>query len=76
MNLATGAGGGVRVGLVDATSGQVISGYEESDELFGDRIAAVVHWKGRSDLSGVAGRAVRLKISLHEADLYSWRFRP
>ena len=76
LNLATGAGGGVRVGLIDATSGQVIPGYEESDELFGDRIATVVHWKGKSDVSRIAGRAVRLKIILYEADLYSWRFRP
>ena len=76
LNVATGAGGGVRVGLIDADTGQVIAGFEESDEFFGDQVATVVQWKGVSDLGKLAGRRLRLKITMYEADLYSLRFRP
>ncbi|HAA50169.1 MAG TPA: hypothetical protein DCE43_10650 [Planctomycetaceae bacterium] len=76
LNVATGAGGGVRVGLVDAVTGQVIPGLEASDEFYGDQVAHVVHWDGKKDLSKVAGRVVRLKLTLYDADLYSLRFRP
>jgi hypothetical protein len=76
LNVATGAGGGVRIGLIDAETGQVIEGFEESDEFFGDQIATVVHWKGAADIAKLAGRRIRMKISMYEADLYSLRFRP
>lgn len=76
LNVATGAGGGVRVGLIDADTGQVIAGFEESDEFFGDQVATVVQWKGVGDLGKLAGRRLRLKITMYEADLYSLRFRP
>ena len=65
----------MRVGLIDAGSGQVIPGFEQSDEFYGDQIAHVVHWKGKKDLARIAGRAVRLKLTMYDADLYSLRFR-
>jgi hypothetical protein len=35
----------------------------------------VVHWNGKKDLSKLAGRVVRLKLELYDADVYSLRFR-
>ncbi len=76
INVSTGVGGGVRVGLIDAVSGQVIPGYEQSDEFYGDQIAHVVHWKGKKDVSKIAGQPVRMKLMMYDADLYSFCFRP
>ena len=74
--MKAGAGGGVRVGLIDAETGRVIPGFEQSDEFYGDQIAHVVHWKGKKDVGKIAGRPVRVKLTMYDADLYSLRFRP
>ncbi len=75
INMSTGVGGGVRVGLIDAKTGQVIPGFEASDEFYGDQIGHVVHWNGKKDLSKLAGRAVRLTLEMYDADVFSLRFR-
>jgi hypothetical protein len=36
----------------------------------------VVHWQGRSDLSALAGRPVRLRFVLKDADVFALRFAP
>ena len=61
--------------MIDAKTGQVIPGFESSDEFYGDQIAHVVHWDGKKDVSKLAGRVVRLKLELYDADVYSLRFR-
>jgi len=33
-----------------------------------------VSWKGGTDVSGLAGKPVRLRVRLKDADLYSFRF--
>ena len=76
INVSTGAGGGVRETVIDAVSGQVIPGFEQSDECFGDQSAHVVHWKGKKDVSKIAGQPVRMKLMMYDADLYSFCFRP
>ena len=45
------------------------------DEIFGDRIERVVTWQGNRDLSRVAGKAVRLRFMMKDADLYSLAIR-
>jgi hypothetical protein len=35
-----------------------------------------VHWQSGSDLGTLAGKPVRLRFVLRDADLYSIRFRP
>jgi hypothetical protein len=35
----------------------------------------VVTWKSGRDVSGLAGRPVRLRFAMQDADLYSVRFR-
>ena len=76
LNLSTSAAGGVRVEIQDE-AGRPISGYgaEACDEIVGDRIERTVSWKGRDDVSRLAGKAVRLRFVMKDADLYSIRFR-
>jgi hypothetical protein len=44
--------------------------------IFGDTLDRTVTWTGGGDLRALAGRAVRLRFSLQDADLYSFRFAP
>ena len=46
----------------------------DSETLFGNEISHVVSWNGESDVSEVAGKPVRLRVRLHDADLYAIRF--
>jgi len=74
INAATSAAGSIRVTILDARTSQPIEGYEESMEFYGDQISHLVHWNKRNDIAALAGRPVRLKFTLHAADLYSLRF--
>lgn len=77
LNLATSAAGGIRVELQDS-GGRALPGFAlaECPTIFGDRIAHVVHWAGGADVSTLAGRTVRLRFELRDADLYAFRFGP
>ena len=75
MNYATSAAGGVRIEIQDAT-GKPIPGFALNDclEHFGDRVDQPVAWKGGSNVEQLAGKPVRLRIVLSDADLYSFQF--
>ncbi len=75
LNISTSAAGGARVELQDA-AGQPIPGFALADcwEIIGDTLDYTVRWKGGTDVSSLAGRPVRLRVSLRDADLYSLRF--
>ena len=75
INFASSAGGGLRVEIQDA-SGQPIEGFAEADcpEIIGDEIDRTVSWKGGPDVSSLAGKPVRLRFVMRDADLYSIRF--
>jgi hypothetical protein len=77
MNFSTSAAGSVRVEIQTA-EGEPIPGFtlDDSQEIFGDAIEQVVTWKGGSDVSPLAGKPVRLRFVMNDADLYSIRFRP
>ena len=76
VNFSTSAVGSMRVEIQDE-AGQAIPGFSarECDEIIGDQIERVVSWTGRDDVSRLAGTAVRLRIVMKDADLYSMRFR-
>ncbi|OIO91335.1 MAG: hypothetical protein AUJ92_16725 [Armatimonadetes bacterium CG2_30_59_28] len=76
LNLSTSAAGCVRVGVTDQ-SGKPFKGFslDHCPEIFGDDIERVISWKNGSDLSRVAGKPVRLRFDMRDADLYSLRFR-
>jgi hypothetical protein len=76
INFSTGAAGGVRVEIQDET-GVGIPGYriEDAVEQVGDEVARVVRWRQGSEVSGLAGRIVRLRWVMKDADVYALRFR-
>lgn len=77
MNFATSVAGSVRVETRDA-KGKPIPGFtlRECPDIFGDDLSRVVKWKGGTDVSKLAGKPVRLRFVMKDADLYSIRFRP
>ena len=77
LNYATSAVGSVRVEIQDA-QGRPVPGFslEEADELYGDETQRTVTWSNRKDVSSLAGRPVRLRLVMKDADLYSFRFMP
>ena len=56
---------------------KTVSGFALADavEQIGDEIERVVTWKTGRDVSELAGRPVRLRFAMRDADLYSLRFR-
>ena len=76
VNFSAGAAGSLRVELQDE-AGKPLSGFALADsvEQIGDEIERVVTWKSGPDLSQLAGRPVRLRFMMQNADLYSLRFR-
>ncbi|WP_237729292.1 hypothetical protein [Schlesneria paludicola] len=77
INFATSAGGGVRFELQDA-GGKPFPGFTLADcrEQIGNEIDREVAWKAGADVSALAGQAIRLRIALKDADLYSFHFLP
>lgn len=75
LNYATSAAGSVRVGIEDE-AGQPIEGFGLADavERVGNRIADEARWRGGVDVSALAGRAVRLRFAIKDADVFSYRF--
>ena len=76
LNYATSAVGFVKAEIQDA-SGSPIPGFslEESAETYGDEIEETMGWKGAEILDSLAGKPIRLRFELKDADLYAFRFR-
>ncbi len=77
LNIATSGAGGVQVELQDV-DGEPIDGFRLADCPLarGDALALRVRWTNGGDLSALAGRPVRLRIRLSDADLYALQFVP
>jgi hypothetical protein len=75
LNFATSAAGTIRVEIQDA-DGSPLPGFtlEDSSEIFGDAIDRTVVWNDGSDVSALAGKTVRLRFTLRDADLYALKF--
>lgn len=76
LNMSTSAAGRVRV-EIQGEDGMPLAGYALDDctELLGDDLEKRVTWKGGAGLAALAGKAVRLNITLQDADVYSLQFR-
>jgi len=74
LNFSTSAAGGIRVELQD-NRGAAISGFalDDCQELIGNEIERAVTWKG-GDLTRFAGRVIRLRFVMNDADLFAMRF--
>jgi hypothetical protein len=77
MNFSTSAAGSVRV-EIQTPDGKPIEGFalEDCPEMFGDQIERVVTFKSGSDVGQLAGKPIRLRFVLKDADLYSFQFVP
>jgi hypothetical protein len=75
VNISTSAAGGLLVEIEDA-EGKPLPGFGLADchEVFGDDLDRTVVWKGGGDVGPLAGRPVRLRFVLRDADLFSFRF--
>lgn len=76
LNYSTSAVGSVQVEVQDE-NGRAIPGFGRNDmaPLFGDELDAAVTWGKSGNLSRLAGRPVRLRFVLKDADLYALRFQ-
>jgi len=75
VNFSTSAAGALQVEVQDR-KGEPIKGYTMSDcpEIYGDEIEQVVKWNGY-DLGNLAGKPVRLRFVLKDADVFAFGFR-
>ena len=75
LNFATSAAGSVQVEIQDP-DGKPIPGFTLQDcpETFGDTLDRTINWGESTDLSQLAGKPVRLRFVLKDADLYSFQF--
>ena len=75
INFSTSGAGSLRVELQDE-EGNPLPGYTFDDAVrhVGDATSHTVRWKSGSDVGRFQGHMVRLRIIMHDADLYSFRF--
>jgi hypothetical protein len=78
INFETGGPGEVKVEIQNP-DGTPVPGYALADcfPIFGDHIDFFVSWKGKgTDVSALAGKPVRIRFALKDADLYAFQFLP
>jgi hypothetical protein len=75
LNIDTGALGTAFIELRDADN-NAISGYtlDACEEIGGNFVDVRVRWKGKHDLSALAGKTVRIYIKMRAAKLYAFQF--
>ncbi|HUT36660.1 MAG TPA: hypothetical protein VNE39_24435 [Planctomycetota bacterium] len=76
LNMSTSAAGSIRVEVQDA-GGKPVQDRSLADcpDIFGDTLEHVVAWSNGSDVAALAGKPIRLRITLRDADLFALRFR-
>ncbi len=76
LNVSTSAAGSVQV-EVQTPDGAPVPGFElaQSKIIYGDEIQRPVTWEGKENVGELAGRPVRLRFVLKDADLYAFEFR-
>ncbi len=75
LNYWTSAAGRIQVEILDE-AGKPMPGYAAGDcnKIIGNEIRRTVTWKNKDNLSDLAGKPVRLRFRITDADLYSLRF--
>ena len=74
INYSTSAVGSIKVEVQDEHGVPILGfGLAEATEIYGDEIERAVSWKQGADLSRLAGRVIRLRFVMKDADLYSIR---
>jgi hypothetical protein len=75
LNFSTSAPGGIRTEIQDE-SGAPVAGFslDDSVEMIGDQIERAAAWKGGSGTGRLAGKTIRLRFAMKDADLFALRF--
>jgi hypothetical protein len=75
LNIDTGAMGTAFVEIRNA-QGQPVAGFTlaEAEEIGGNYIDQRVYWRGRTDVSSLAGKPIRLFFRMTRAKLYAFQF--
>ncbi len=75
INYSTSAAGQILVEVQDE-HGQPIPGYtlEDCEPIYGDHIARIVKWKNGPDLASLAGKPVKIRFVMEDADLFALKF--
>jgi hypothetical protein len=62
---------------IEDAEGLPLPGYglEEAVEMVGDEIERVVRWKSGRSVEGLAGRTVRLRFVMRDADVWAFGVR-
>jgi hypothetical protein len=75
LNFSTSAAGGIKVEIQDA-EGKPIPGFalEDCVEVIGNEIERDVQWKNGPDVGALAGKPVKLRFVISDADLFAMQF--
>jgi len=71
LNYATSAAGSVSVEVQNADGKALM----QSNDMYGNELEGVVTWLGGTKIADLAGKPVRLRLTLRDADVYALRFR-
>ena len=76
LNYSTSATGLIKAEILDVNM-HPVKGFRLTDcvEKFGDEISGVVNWREDIQMSIHAGKIIRIKFFMKDADLYAFRFR-
>ena len=76
LNFSSSAAGYIKVEILDA-EGKNINGFEleKANELIGNEIEKAVSWRENPDLGKWAGKPVRLRFVIKDADLFCLKFQ-
>ena len=76
LNFSTSAAGSVRIEIQDE-AGAPLPGFSVDDcpPIFGDAIDRRVSWKGGRTLADLAGKPVRLRFVLSDANVFAFQFK-
>ena len=80
LNVDTSAVGELRVEILDELGAMTLSGsagyrLEDCDRIHTtNEINRVVTWQGKSDISELAGKPIRLRFVMRDVDLYAFQF--
>jgi len=71
VNFSTSGAGSLQI-EIQTPEGEILG---DSAEVYGDALEHVVKWKDSVDIGALAGKPVRLRFVMKDADVYSFRFR-
>ena len=75
INFSTSAAGGLKIEIQDE-GGKAMPGFALKDarEQIGNEIDRVISWNAGSDVSSLAGKPVRLRFVMKDADIFALKF--